>query len=123
MNGTEHMFDQASAEESFCYLTTTGRVSGRPHEIEIWFTADGDTLYMLAGAGDRSDWVRNLRAEPTVAVCVRDTAYDATARVIEDPVEERRARTLVFDKYQPRNNGNLEGWRESALPVAIDLMP
>lgn len=27
------------ANEDFCYMTTTGRVSGRPHEIEIWFGA------------------------------------------------------------------------------------
>ena len=67
------------AEDDYCYLTTRGRVSGQPHEIEIWFTADDDTLYMLAGAGDRSDWVRNLRAEPAVTVRVRDTTYDATA--------------------------------------------
>lgn len=43
------MFDVASADEDFCYLTTRGRVSGQPHEIEIWFAADGETLYMLAG--------------------------------------------------------------------------
>ena len=43
--------------------------------------------------------------------------------MIQDPTEERRARTLVFEKYQPRNQGNLEGWRESALPVAFDLTP
>jgi len=117
------MFDLANAETNFCYLTTTGRVTGEPHEIEIWFAADGDTLFMLAGAGDRSDWVRNLRAQPAVTVRVGDVTYDATARVVQDPDESRRARTLVFDKYQPRNNGSLEGWRESALPVAFDITP
>ncbi len=25
------------ADEDFCYLTTTGRISGRAHTIEIWF--------------------------------------------------------------------------------------
>jgi hypothetical protein len=28
------------ADEEFCYLTTTGRVTGRPHEIEIWFALE-----------------------------------------------------------------------------------
>jgi deazaflavin-dependent oxidoreductase (nitroreductase family) len=121
------MFDPASPmserpimQEDFCYLTTRGRVTGRPHEIEIWFAVDGDTVYLLSGGGDRSDWVRNLRAEPAVTVRVGDTTYPATARVIDDSDEERRARTLVFDKYQPRYHGNLERWRESSLPVAID---
>jgi hypothetical protein len=29
------------ASQAFCYLTTTGRVSGRPHTIEIWFARRG----------------------------------------------------------------------------------
>ena len=36
-------------EEDLCYLTTTGRNSGRPHTIEIWFALNEQTLYMLAG--------------------------------------------------------------------------
>jgi hypothetical protein len=101
-------------------------VSGRPHEIEIWFARDpeadaGATLYFLAGAGDASDWVRNLQAEPAVTVRVRDVTYAATARVITDVVEDERARTLVFDKYQPRNAGELVTWRARALPVALDV--
>ena len=61
---------RALAEESFCYLTTTGRVTGRPHEIEIWFSLvpETQTLYMLSGGGDRSDWVKNLRRNPEVTV-------------------------------------------------------
>jgi deazaflavin-dependent oxidoreductase (nitroreductase family) len=115
------MFDQATAADDFGYLTTRGRRTGSLHEIEIWFAADGDTLYLLAGARHRSDWVRNLQRDPTVTFRVRDVTYPATGRVIDDADEERRARTLVFGKYQPRNGGNLEAWRESALPVALDL--
>jgi hypothetical protein len=63
------MFDSASADENFCYLVTTGRVTARPHEIEIWFAADGDTLYLLAGAGTLSGWRES--ALP-VAVDLRD---------------------------------------------------
>ncbi len=51
-------------EPPFCYLTTAGRVSGRPHTIEIWFALQGRTLFLLSGGGDRSDWVRNLRRDP-----------------------------------------------------------
>ena len=110
------------ADDNFCYLTTRGRVTGQAHEIEIWFAADGDTLYMLSGGRDRSDWVRNLVADPAVTVRVGEGTFAATARVVDDAEEARRARTLVFDKYQPRYHGNLEGWRESAVPVAVDLV-
>ena len=111
----------ASADDDFCYLTTRGRVSGRPHEIEIWFALDGRTLYLLSGGGDSSDWVRNLRAEPAVTVRLRDMTYAATARVVEDGDESERGRGLVFDKYQPRYTGSLERWRRESLLVAMDV--
>src|SRR3954454_20619197 len=52
--------DFSLAEENYCYLTTTGRVSGKAREIEVWFGLDANTLYMLSGGRDRSDWVKNL---------------------------------------------------------------
>jgi deazaflavin-dependent oxidoreductase (nitroreductase family) len=111
--------------DDYCYLTTRGRVTGTDHEIEIWYVresrAGGATLFMLAGAGGQSDWVRNLQAEPSVRVRIDDVTYAARGRVVTDPDEDRHARTVVFEKYQPRNDGELVTWRERALPVAIDL--
>jgi deazaflavin-dependent oxidoreductase (nitroreductase family) len=115
------------AEDDFCYLTTTGRRSGRPHEIEIWYASstDGRTLYLLSGGRDNSDWVRNLVADPacTVRVGSRDAApRHARARIVLDAgSEESIARTLVHDKFQPRYEGDLSGWRVRALPIALDL--
>ena len=113
------------ADDDFCYLTTRGRVTERPHEIEIWFALDTEsptTLFLMAGGGDGSDWVRNLRAEPAVTVRVGDTTYGARARVIDPESEEdERARTLVHDKFAPRYSGDLTQWRGRALPVAIDI--
>ena len=111
----------AATDDDFCYLTTRGRVSGRPHEIEIWFALDGRTVYLLSGGGDRSDWVRNLLAEPAVTVRLRDMTHAATARVVEGGDESERGRGLVFEKYQPRYTGGLERWRRESLLVAIDV--
>ena len=109
----------------FCYLTTTGRVSGRQHTIEIWFALRDRTLYLLSGGGDRSDWVRNLQAGPEVTVRIgrRDApALPARARVVAPGSDEDElARRLVTDKYQPGYGGDLSGWRRSSLPVAVDL--
>ncbi len=109
------------ASEQYCYLTTTGRVTGRPHRVEIWFAIDQRTLYMLSGGGDRSDWVKNLRREPTVTVEMGVAKFKGTARVVTDPAEAERARTLVHDKYAPEYRGDLSDWRRSALPIAVDL--
>ena len=36
----------------------------RSRDRDLVRRASGDTLYLLAGAGERSDWVRNLQVEP-----------------------------------------------------------
>lgn len=117
------MIDELSParDDDFCYLTTRGRRTGRPHEIEIWFALAGRTLYLLSGGGDRSDWVRNLRAEPAVTLRLRDTTYEATARVVDDSEESERGRMLVYEKYQTRYSGSLERWRRESLLIAIDV--
>jgi deazaflavin-dependent oxidoreductase (nitroreductase family) len=109
------------AEESFCYVTTTGRVTGREHTIEIWFALHDRTLYLLSGGGDRSDWVRNLRRASEVSVRLGDVRLAGRARVVTDPQEDELARRLVYEKYRRSYGGDLIGWRRSALPVAVDL--
>ncbi len=110
------------AGEDYCYLTTTGRVSGEPREIEIWFGTRGSTMYMLSGGRDRSDWVKNLMREPRVRVRIADRTFEGRARVVDDPDEQSRARTLLFEKYSSRYGGDLSNWRENSLPIAVDLV-
>jgi hypothetical protein len=38
----------------YCYVTTTGRRTGSPHTIEIWFALHEDTVY----ADDLEEWGR-----------------------------------------------------------------
>ena len=104
----------------FCYVTTIGRRTGRPHEIEIWYAAHERTLYILAGGGERSDTVQNVRANPAVRVRLGGETWDATARVVDDAAEAVRARELVPRKYAHEEEG-LPEWAETALPVAFDL--
>ncbi len=112
---------EALAAQSFCYVTTTGRLSGTPHRVEIWFAAapDADTIYLLSGGRDRSDWVRNLVASPSCTVEIGADTFNGYGRVIEGMAEDGAARQLVYEKY--RRADDLETWRDEALPVAIDL--
>lgn len=116
MSGLEEL-----AGEKYCYLTTTGRKSGRPREIEIWFHLEGRTLYMLAEGRGRADWVRNLIADPGVSVRIADQAFGGTARLVEDSQEEAAARRALPAKYQQGYSEDLTEWSETALPVAVDL--
>lgn len=115
-------FDNRYAAEQFCYLTTTGRVTGNPHEIEIWFGLAGNTLYMLSGGRENSDWVKNLRKTPTVRVRIADTQMSGVARIVrEQSDEDALARQMLRSKYQPGYASDLSEWERTALPVAVDL--
>lgn len=111
------------AGESFCYLTTRGRVTGRPHKIEIWFGLSGRTLYMLSGNGprQRADWVRNLMKTPEVNVQIGDGEFPGRGRVVHDAEEDTLARRLLLEKYEQTYSGDLTEWGRTALPVAVDL--
>ena len=111
---------RALATEDFCYLTTTGRVTGRPHTIEIWFAIDDETLYMLSGGRENSDWVRNILRTPEVTVRIAGEHFEGRGRVVNNAEEDELARMLLVDKYE-RNPGSLSNWRRRALPVAVDL--
>jgi len=109
------------ATEAFCYLTTTGRVTGEAHRIEIWFAAapDRDTIFMLAGGRERSDWVQNLIADAACSVEIGTVVFDGRGHVIEGADDEPLARDLVHQKY--RHADDLDEWRDAALPVAVDV--
>jgi len=109
------------AEEPFCYFTTTGRVTGRPHTIEIWFAIGGRALYMLSGGGERSDWVKNLIRAPETTVRIAATELSGRARVVKEGTEDALARRLLLEKYEPAYSGDLSDWGRTALPVAVDL--
>ncbi|WP_084264043.1 nitroreductase/quinone reductase family protein [Rubrobacter radiotolerans] len=103
-------------------MTTTGRVTGRPHEIEIWFALvpERRVLYVLSGGRDRSDWVRNLLREPRLTLSISGVAFRGKARFVEGRDEDQIARDLLIQKYESAP-GSLSSWRERSLPIAIDL--
>ena len=104
----------ASREARYLYLTTTGRRTGRPREIEIWYTRREGCFYLVSERRDRAAWVRNLRALPNVSVRVGRRAFPAKARVVDaraEPDLARAVRTLSERKY---------GWGDG---LVVELTP
>ena len=101
--------------EQFLYLTTTGRKTGLPREIEIWYVESDGRLYILAEHGHTAQWVQNILSNPRVKVRMVNQQSDGCARVL-DPDRDAdvclKARQLARDKY---------GWGEG-LPVEIRLV-
>jgi deazaflavin-dependent oxidoreductase (nitroreductase family) len=90
---------QEHAEIECCYLTTTGRRSGQPHEIEIWFGVVESTLYLISGNGPTADWYQNVVADPEVTVRIEHETRAGRASVVTDPQERRRVGDVMGAKY------------------------
>jgi deazaflavin-dependent oxidoreductase (nitroreductase family) len=87
------------ADREVCDLTTTGRVTGRPHRIEIWFGVGDGKMYFIAGGGPSTDWYRNALAAPGVTVHFPDGDHGGRARDVTDPDERRRCGDVMGAKY------------------------
>ena len=90
--------------ETFLYLTTTGRRTGQPHHIEIWYVEHDGCYYLCSEQRDRADWVRNLRRTPAVQFYVAARGQDisprpASARVVSDEETTARVKALFDAKY------------------------
>lgn len=101
-------------EPQFLYLTTTGRRSGRPREIEIWFTRRGARYYVIAEHGERAHWVRNLRAKPAVSVRVGRRRFPGRARVVAATAERRLHETVR------RTSEKKYGWGDG---LVVEIRP
>ena len=123
MKGSEEtsVILSALVHEDYCYLTTTGRVTGKPHDIEIWFGAQKGSIYLMAG-DHQSDWVKNLIKDPNVTVRIARHHFTGIARLVKDEQAEMTARYLLAEKYQEWEDGRtLSEWARTALVVAIDF--
>ena len=98
----------------YLYLTTTGRRTGRPREIEIWFTWDADRYYLVSELRQRAQWVRNVLAEPCVQWRVGTTTLVGCARVLGESADRDRARAA-----QARSRAKY-GWGEG---LVVELTP
>lgn len=112
---------EGSAEPEYCYLTTRGRRTGRPHTIEIWFTQMGATTYLISGGGDRSDWVRNLAQHSEATLRVGDVETPVRARhPLANGDERERAVRSLFAKYGDQASTGLEEWLGEGYIVALE---
>lgn len=98
------------------YLTTRGRKTAQPREIEIWFTHRDGRFYVIAEYRS-SHWVQNVGADPEVQVRVAGSSFKAHARVLSPEVDlelQRAVQELSRKKY---------GWGEGLVVELIEVKP
>ena len=80
-------------------LTVTGRSSGRPISLPIWFTVEGNTLYLIPLKGSDTEWYKNVRKNPSIRLQSRGNTLTATVRILTDSTHLDHVLELFRNKY------------------------
>jgi len=100
-------------------LETRGRKSGRPRQIPVGKTLDGDTLWIVAEHGRKASYVRNIEADPHVRVRVGRRWRTGTAHVLEGDDWRERQRQLP----NKLNSALVRAVGTEHVTVRVDLVP
>ncbi|MBR8642233.1 nitroreductase family deazaflavin-dependent oxidoreductase [Streptomyces tuirus] len=97
-------------------LETRGRVSGLPRHTPVGGRRVGDSFWLVSEFGERSQYVRNIKADPRVRVRVRGRWHTGTAHLVPDDDPVARLRQL------PTFNGlGVRAFGTNLLTVRVDL--
>ena len=79
-------------------LTHIGRKSGKAHQATIWFTTDGEKVFLVTENVARN-WVQNVKKTPQVKLSVGGEIFEGLARFVDNREEHERMMARMRDKY------------------------
>jgi deazaflavin-dependent oxidoreductase (nitroreductase family) len=99
-------------------IETMGRRTGRPHRVPVGGGVRGGSVWVVASVGRKSDYVRNIEADPRVRVRVHGRWRTGTAYV--NAGDDPRPRAL---RMNPLNGLFVILAGIELLTIRIDLEP
>jgi deazaflavin-dependent oxidoreductase (nitroreductase family) len=75
-------------------LETTGRTSGLPRRTPVGGRRIGDAFWLVSEFGERSQYIRNIKADPRVRIRLHGHWHTGTAHLLPDDDPLTRLRTL-----------------------------
>jgi len=97
-------------------ITTTGRASGEPRTVEIWYHRIGGRYYITGWPGRRG-WYANLLEDPRFVITFTRSSnltLTAVAQPITEPALRRQIIDAVFEIEGGRAHGDIDEWVESS---------
>ncbi len=104
------------AEATELDLTTTGRTSGRPRTVELWFAYTSGYLYFLTSD---THWRRNLSAHPEAEVRIKRRSFKAR---LEPAADETAAKAQAMALFRAKYGDDvMRQWYEGRDHVPVRL--
>jgi len=97
-------------------LETTGRKSGQPRHTAVGGKVVDNQFWMVSEHGEHSDYVYNIKANPSVRVRINGQWRNGTAHLLPDDDARKRLRSL------PRlNSAGVITMGTDLLTIRVDL--
>jgi deazaflavin-dependent oxidoreductase (nitroreductase family) len=121
LSGMDARVRRALETERTIDITTTGRTTGRPQRVEIWFHNLDGRLYITGLPGPRG-WYANLRARPDFTFHLKGAVRaDLPARAI--PIVDAAPRRAILTRLLARlgRSAELETWIRDSPLVEVEI--
>ncbi len=83
-------------------ITVTGRKSGRPVSIPVWFVSEDDKLYLVPVKGSDTQWYKNVLKNPSIRI----EAGGAEAELKVAPVTDANQVSSIVEKFRAKYGAN-----------------
>lgn len=95
-------------------ITTTGRKTGLPSRIEIWFFRVGGRIFITGTPGHRN-WYANLVADSSIILHFKESVV-VEAEATATPITEMEERRAILGEIEPR----MRRLTDRAAPFTLD---
>jgi deazaflavin-dependent oxidoreductase (nitroreductase family) len=79
-------------------ITVTGRKSGRPISIPVWFVLEDGNLYLLPVSGSDTQWYKNVLNNPLIRI----ETGGAKGEVKLAPVTDAKQVSSIVEKFRAK---------------------
>ncbi|HET7667847.1 MAG TPA: nitroreductase/quinone reductase family protein, partial [Mycobacterium sp.] len=97
-------------------LETTGRKSGKPRHTPLGGSRVGDQFWLVSEFGEKSQYVKNIKANPNVRVRLNGRWHTGIAHLVPDDDPHERLKSLP--KF---NSMGVRTWGTDLLTIRVDL--
>ena len=107
--------------EKVMYLTTTGRKTGKPHTVEIWFAYAGGKVF-ASHEREHPDWMKNLEKNERVQIKIKSLKFEAIASIVKDGESLELGKKSLYEKYyHPAPKVVIDDW--FSLSTVVEMTP
>ena len=114
---------QALERDTLIDITTTGRRTGQPRRIEIWFHHQ-DGRILITGSPGARDWYANMAADPHFTWHFKQSLsrdIPAVATPITDESERRALFARMMELEERMAHVEVDDWARRSPLVQVEL--